>query len=137
MTVHKLQQPQHDQNTHPKSGISAHHIATQPAKDTPEQKMVGMLTVKQREVKVKNYLLKKLKRNSKNNVRYKCRQNLAKQRFRFQGRFVKLEDLPKHGNGLIIDINGKKLLKPIFKVDRVPKKHIQSITNRSKLPLSN
>lgn len=90
-------------------------------------KMVGMLTLEQRKVKVGNYLMKKANRNTHSNVRYKCRQNLANQRFRFQGRFVKLEDLPSHGKHLIIDLNGKRLLKPIFRIDKVNKRDLKQL----------
>jgi Spy/CpxP family protein refolding chaperone len=85
-------------------------------------KMVGLLTAEQRKAKLKNYLEKKRKRNSKNKVRYHCRQSLANQRFRFQGRFVKLEDLPTIGERLIVDFDGRKLLKPLFKIEKVHKR---------------
>ena len=38
--------------------------------------------------KIMRYWLKKGKRITKKQIRYDCRQNLAKQRFRFQGRFI-------------------------------------------------
>ena len=91
------------------------------AGNTSGPKMIGLLTEHQRKVKVQNYLDKK-KRKRANNVRYHCRQNLAKERFRYQGRFIKLEDLPLHSKHYIIDFNSKRLIKPIFQIDRVNKR---------------
>lgn len=85
-------------------------------------KMIGKLTESERKAKIEAYLLKKRKRLGNSTVKYHCRQNLAKERFRFQGRFVRLEDLPMHGKHLIIDFDGKKLLKPIFSIQRVDKR---------------
>lgn len=79
-------------------------------------KMVGLLTEAQRMVKVQNYLDKKKTRFSENNVRYGCRQQLASNRFRFQGRFIRIEDLHKFKGKFIIDFYGKRLLKPIFDI---------------------
>lgn len=103
--------------------LNAQHFENSHKKSQPQKvQMVGLLTTEQRHIKVKNYLLKKQKRKSVNNVRYECRQNLAQKRFRYQGRFVKLEDLPKFGKQLIIDFNGRKLLKPVFQIEKVNKR---------------
>jgi hypothetical protein len=79
-------------------------------------KMVGLLTEAQRMIKVQHYLDKKKTRFSENNVRYGCRQQLASNRFRFQGRFIRIEDLHKFKGKFIIDYYGKRLLKPIFDI---------------------
>jgi hypothetical protein len=79
-------------------------------------KMVGLLTEAQREAKVQHYLDKKKTRFSENNVRYGCRQQLASNRFRFQGRFIRIEDLHKFKGKFIIDYYGKRLIKPIFNI---------------------
>jgi len=88
-------------------------------------KMIGLLTEQERKIKVQNYLVKKQKRRSINDVRYECRQNLAHKRFRFQGRFVRQEDLPIIGKHLIIDFDGKKLLKPIFQIEKANKRQLK------------
>lgn len=85
-------------------------------------KMVGLLTAKERKVKVQRYLDKKNKRKAEGNVRYECRQDLAHRRFRFQGRFIKSEDIHKYKGDYIVDFNGRKLLKPLFKIERVDKR---------------
>lgn len=87
----------------------------------PTAKMVGLLTAKERQIKVQRYLDKKKKRKGENNVRYGCRQDLAHKRFRFQGRFIKSEDIHKLKGNYIVDFNGKRLLKPIFKIEKVSK----------------
>jgi hypothetical protein len=79
-------------------------------------KMVGLLTEDQRMTKVQHYLDKKKTRFSENNVRYGCRQQLASNRFRFQGRFIRIEDLHKFKGKFIIDYYGKRLLKPVFDI---------------------
>jgi hypothetical protein len=86
--------------------------------NSPERKMVGQLTHQERRVKVQNYLDKKRKRKGKSNVRYGCRQDLAHKRFRFQGRFIKLEDLEEYKGKYIIDFKARKLLKPIFHIEK-------------------
>lgn len=85
-------------------------------------KMVGLLTAKEREVKVRLYLAKKRTRMTHGKVKYECRQDLAQRRFRFQGRFIKSEDIHKLKGKLIIDFNARKLLRPLFKVERFNRK---------------
>ena len=46
-----------------------------------------------RNSKIKKYWLKKQYRVNQKQVRYGCRQNLAKQRFRHQGRFITKKEM--------------------------------------------
>jgi len=82
------------------------------------QKMIGLITEEERKVKVQRYLEKKKRRKGENSVRYECRQDLASRRFRFQGRFIKFEDLHKFKGKYIIDYTGRKLIKPIFLIEK-------------------
>ena len=84
-------------------------------------KMVGLLTASERKVKVQRYLDKKKRRRGEKAVRYECRQDLASKRFRYQGRFIRFEDLHKFKGKLIIDYTERKLIKPIFQVTKVRK----------------
>jgi len=49
----------------------------------------------QRHNKIIRYWTKKLNRSIHKKVRYDCRQDLANKRFRYQGRFIKREELCK------------------------------------------
>jgi hypothetical protein len=89
-----------------------------------EVKMVGQLTEEERQIKVNHYLDKKKRRLGENNVRYGCRQQLASKRFRFQGRFIRIEDLHKFKGKFIIDFYGKRLLKPIFSIEKIKRRAI-------------
>ena len=70
--------------------------------------------------KVNRYWEKKISRSNHKQVRYGCRQNLAKQRFRHQGRFIKKEDRDKLDPDQIYDPNVHKMprIKPIFKISK-------------------
>lgn len=85
---------------------------------------IGLLSKSERKERVSKYLRKKkMRNNKKREVKYQCRKELANQRYRFQGRFIKLEDLPEMQDKYIIDERNKKIIKPIFhteKVDRDP-----------------
>lgn len=58
--------------------------------------MANSMTFNSKEVihkKIMRYWRKKGKRMTKKVIRYDCRQSLAKQRFRYQGRFIKKAEL--------------------------------------------
>ena len=72
-------------------------------------------------------------------MRYNCRQNLANQRFRHQGRFIKKEELEKFDLNEIYDPRRGTRYKQIFRVTRVePISASMSVTsafNQSKAEL--
>lgn len=72
-------------------------------------------------------------------MRYNCRQNLANQRFRHQGRFIKKEELEKFDLNEIYDPRRGTRYKQIFRVTRVePISASMSVTsafNQSKADL--
>ena len=55
--------------------------------------------------KVKRYWAKKQNRINQKTVRYNCRQNLARQRYRYQGRFITKEEMEKLAPEQIYDPN--------------------------------
>ena len=87
--------------------------------------MIGLLTQEERKVKVQRYLRKKINRKGPNDVRYQCRKSLAHKRFRFQGRFIKSEDLHKFEKDFIIDFHSRKLIKPVFYIQRIKKRDVK------------
>lgn len=93
-----------------------HRKVVQPASDA---KMVGLLTAKERARKVKRYLEKKRRRKLGHTVRYESRKDLAHERFRFEGRFIRYEDLHKFQGNYLIDYKEKKLVKPVFKIVKI------------------
>lgn len=108
--------------THSSGEIAAPILERKEMAEKPDVKMVGLLTEQERQVKVQRYLEKKQKRKGERNVRYGCRQDLAQKRFRFQGRFVKFEDLHLFSKDYIIDFNGRRLIKPVFRICKLRKR---------------
>jgi len=78
-----------------------------------------------RNAKILNFWAKKAKRQQSLNksvqkVRYGCRQNLAKQRYRHQGRFIKKEELEKLDPDQIYDPSRANMprLRPTFRIHK-------------------
>lgn len=69
------------------------------------------------------YWLKKGKRITKKCIRYDCRQNLAKQRFRFQGRFITKAEMEQLDRDQIYDPNLKQQLPRPRRIFKVSKEH--------------
>ena len=105
-----------------------------------------------RKLKVQKYLDKKHKRSKIKTLKYECRQRLAQQKMRYQGRFINPEmakDLIKNGkivyakdiqafesmfpndNELVTMLKKTQLRKPIFKTIIEPRKKVEEILQRT------
>ena len=78
-----------------------------------------------RNAKILNFWAKKAKRQQSHTqnvqkVRYGCRQNLAKQRYRHQGRFIKKEELDRLDPDQIYDPSRANMprLRPTFRIHK-------------------
>ena len=80
--------------------------------------------------KIRTYWHKKHLRCSERKVRYNCRQNLAKQRFRHQGRFITREEMEKLDPEQIYDPNVRYTPK-VKQLFRISKDHHHSLSCRS------
>lgn len=81
-------------------------------------------------LKIRAYWHKKQMRCTRKKVRYNCRQNLAKQRFRHQGRFITKEEMEKLDPDQIYDPN--VLVAPKVKqLFRISKDHHRNLSCRS------
>ena len=80
--------------------------------------------------KVKRYWAKKQNRVNQKTVRYGCRQNLARQRYRYQGRFITKKEMEMLDAEQIYDPNLRQVprVKNIFKIH---KEHHRSASCRS------
>ena len=81
-------------------------------------------------LKIRKYWWKKQLRTTRKKVRYNCRQNLAKQRFRHQGRFITKEEMEKLDPDQIYDPNVSYVPK-VKQVFRISKEHHKGLTCRS------
>jgi hypothetical protein len=70
---------------------------------------MGCLTKEERLEKVRKYWKKKADRKNNKFIRYECRKNLAEKRFRYQGRFVKFDQLAQLDPDMVYNPNELKL----------------------------
>ena len=59
----------------------------------PQEKLIGLLTIEERNKKIQKYLEKKKRRKWTKRVSYNCRKVLAEKRFRIKGRFVSKQQM--------------------------------------------
>ena len=89
--------------------------------------------IETKNTKIKAYWMKKARRTSEKKVTYRCRQSLAKQRFRYQGRFIKKEELDKLDPNEIYNPNERQVpkTKQIFKITKEVRGRLRSTSASS------
>ena len=83
--------------------------------------------------KIKKYWLKKQHRVNQKQVRYGCRQNLARQRFRHQGRFITKKEMEQLDPDQIYDPNLQQVprVKQIFKISKEHNRSLSCLSSHS------